>query len=89
MWYSPNMSGKKKAPPKAEKLLDFHSDIVKETLTKHPSHPLILVGKSMGSRVGGMVASLKDNGVSAIVGLCYPLKVVSRKERERQEKNFC
>lgn len=42
--------GKRKAPPKAEKLVEFHSGIVKETAAKFPGHPLILAGKSMGSR---------------------------------------
>lgn len=42
--------GKRKAPPKAEKLVEFHSDIVKKAVAKYPEHPLILVGKSMGSR---------------------------------------
>lgn len=42
--------GKKGAPPKAEKLVEFHSDIVKKTVAKYPEHPVILVGKSMGSR---------------------------------------
>lgn len=42
--------GKKRAPPKAEKLVEFHSNIVKETATNYPGHPLILAGKSMGSR---------------------------------------
>ena len=42
--------GKKRAPPKAEKLVDFHKDIVKNTVAKYPGNPLILAGKSMGSR---------------------------------------
>jgi hypothetical protein len=42
--------GKKRAPPKAEKLVEFHKDIVKKTTDKYPAHPLILAGKSMGSR---------------------------------------
>ncbi|XP_061337885.1 uncharacterized protein LOC133284798 [Gastrolobium bilobum] len=71
----PYMSGgKKRAPPKAEKLVEFHSNIVKETATKYPGRPLILAGKSMGSRVGCMVASLKDINVHAVVCLGYPLK---------------
>ncbi|KAG2410859.1 uncharacterized protein HKW66_Vig0015240 [Vigna angularis] len=69
-----NMSGKKRAPPKAEKLVEFHSNIVKETATKYPGHPVVLAGKSMGSRVGCMVASMEDNNVSAVVCLGYPLK---------------
>ena len=42
--------GKRRAPPKAEKLVEFHSDIVTKTAAKYPGHPLILAGKSMGSR---------------------------------------
>ncbi|THG23641.1 uncharacterized protein LOC114301938 [Camellia sinensis] len=42
--------GKRGAPPKAEKLVDFHVDVVKKAVAKYPEHPLILVGKSMGSR---------------------------------------
>lgn len=43
--------GKKRAPPKAEKLVDFHAEFVKQTVAKYPGHPLILAGKSMGSRL--------------------------------------
>lgn len=46
-----DMSGKKRAPPKAEKLVEFHSNIVKETATTYPGHPVVLAGKSMGSRL--------------------------------------
>ena len=42
--------GKKRAPPKAKKLVEFHKDIVRNTVAKYPGHPLILAGKSMGSR---------------------------------------
>ncbi|XP_038679203.1 KAT8 regulatory NSL complex subunit 3 isoform X2 [Tripterygium wilfordii] len=66
--------GKRKAPPKAEKLVEFHSNIVKETVAKYPGHPLILAGKSMGSRVSCMVAAEPVIDVSAVVCLGYPLK---------------
>lgn len=42
--------GKRRAPPKAEKLVEFHSDVVRKAAAKYPGHPLILAGKSMGSR---------------------------------------
>ncbi|KAL9255603.1 hypothetical protein AKJ16_DCAP13302 [Drosera capensis] len=45
------VGGKRGAPPKAEKLVDFHLDAVKKTNLKYPGHPLILAGKSMGSRL--------------------------------------
>ncbi|KAK8977988.1 hypothetical protein V6N11_062792 [Hibiscus sabdariffa] len=71
----PYMSGgKRKAPPKAEKLVDFHSDVVKDAVSKYPGHPLILAGKSMGSRVSCMVAAQEDIAASLIVCLGYPLK---------------
>lgn len=67
-------AGEQKAPPKAEKLVKFHSDIVKKAAAKYPDHPLILVGKSMGSRVSCIVAGEEELGASAIVCLGYPLK---------------
>lgn len=66
--------GKRRAPPKAEKLVDFHADVVREAVAKYPGHPLILAGKSMGSRVSCMVACKEDICASAIVCLGYPLK---------------
>ncbi|KAL3635678.1 hypothetical protein CASFOL_020225 [Castilleja foliolosa] len=66
--------GKRRAPPKAEKLVDFHCDIVKKTMAKYPGHPVVLAGKSMGSRVSCMVAGEKDITASAVICLGYPLK---------------
>ncbi|XP_059642432.1 uncharacterized protein LOC132284350 [Cornus florida] len=66
--------GKRRAPPKAEKLVEFHSEIVRKTAATYPGHPLVLVGKSMGSRVSCMVAGEKDIDASVVVCLGYPLK---------------
>ncbi|XP_065859024.1 uncharacterized protein [Euphorbia lathyris] len=66
--------GKKRAPPKAEKLVEFHKDIVKNTVSKYPGHPLILAGKSMGSRVSCMVAAEDEIETLAVICLGYPLK---------------
>ncbi|XP_027182832.1 KAT8 regulatory NSL complex subunit 3 [Coffea eugenioides] len=66
--------GKRKAPPKAEKLVEFHTDIVRKTMQMYAGHPLIMVGKSMGSRVSCMVASGKEVNALAVVCLGYPLK---------------
>ncbi|CAH9106630.1 unnamed protein product [Cuscuta europaea] len=74
-------SGKRRAPPKAEKLVDFHLDVIKNAVAKYPDHPLILVGKSMGSRVSCMVAG-KDIGASAVVCLGYPLKGINGSMRD-------
>ncbi|KAJ8616281.1 hypothetical protein MRB53_035653 [Persea americana] len=74
--------GKRKAPPKAEKLVEFHSDIVRKAVAEYPGHPLILVGKSMGSRVSCMVAGEEDVHASAIVCLGYPLKGINGAVRD-------
>eukprot|EP01018_Ginkgo_biloba_P004488 Gb_07873 [translate_table: standard] len=69
--------GKRGAPPKAEKLVDAHVEEVKQSVAKHPGHPLVLVGKSMGARVSCMVAGREDVEVSAVICLGYPLKGAS------------
>ncbi|XP_047966226.1 KAT8 regulatory NSL complex subunit 3 isoform X1 [Salvia hispanica] len=66
--------GKRRAPPKAEKLVDFHYDVVRKVMATYPGHPLVLAGKSMGSRVCCMVAGEKNIYASAVVCLGYPLK---------------
>ncbi|TYJ07736.1 hypothetical protein E1A91_A11G026100v1 [Gossypium mustelinum] len=71
----PYMSeGKRRSPPKAEKLVDFHTNVVKNAVAKYPGHPLILAGKSMGSRISCMVAGREDISPLLIVCLGYPLK---------------
>ncbi|MBA0714368.1 hypothetical protein Golax_013344 [Gossypium laxum] len=66
--------GKRRSPPKAEKLVDFHTNVVKNAVSKYPGHPLILAGKSMGSRISCMVAGREDISPLLIVCLGYPLK---------------
>ncbi|EFJ06893.1 hypothetical protein SELMODRAFT_430261 [Selaginella moellendorffii] len=67
--------GKKGAPPKAEKLVDFHLQQVNKGVEKYPGHPVVLVGKSMGSRVGCMVAAKAgSHQIAAVICLGYPLK---------------
>uniref|UniRef100_A0A287HHZ4 KANL3/Tex30 alpha/beta hydrolase-like domain-containing protein n=2 Tax=Hordeum vulgare subsp. vulgare TaxID=112509 RepID=A0A287HHZ4_HORVV len=47
----PYMSGgKRRPPPKADKLVDHHLSVVKNVVAEHPGHPLVLMRKSMGSR---------------------------------------
>ncbi|CAN4127246.1 unnamed protein product [Withania somnifera] len=72
-WMIRHVWWKEESSPKAEKLVDFHTNIVKEVAAKYPGHPLILAGKSMGSRVSCMVA-VNGIAVSAIICLGYPLK---------------
>ncbi|XP_052154601.1 uncharacterized protein LOC127772686 isoform X2 [Oryza glaberrima] len=85
----PYMSGgKRRAPPKAEKLVDHHLGVVKDAVAKHPGHPLVLMGKSMGSRVSCMVADSDDIIVSAVICLGYPLKGVNGAVRDETLLNL-
>ncbi|GJW80377.1 KAT8 regulatory NSL complex subunit 3 [Tanacetum coccineum] len=64
----------RKPPPKAEKLVEFHSGYRKENANSIATCHIILVGKSMGSRVSCMVAAEDGIEASAVVCLGYPLK---------------
>eukprot|EP00897_Mesotaenium_endlicherianum_P007993 jgi/Mesen1/7221/ME000372S06464 len=68
-------AGKKAGPPKAENLVEFHAQQLLRAQDSYPGHPLILCGKSMGSRVGCMVAADESCGAAAVVCIGYPLKV--------------
>ncbi|KAK8939628.1 hypothetical protein KSP40_PGU009406 [Platanthera guangdongensis] len=73
--YADISGGKRRAPPKAEKLVDHHLEIVKVAVQKHPDHPLVLVGKSMGSRHSCFMKAYEDDtNISTIICLGYPLK---------------
>ncbi|KAI3501389.1 hypothetical protein L1887_29257 [Cichorium endivia] len=73
----PYISGRRKAAPDAEKLVGFHLEFVRKVAAKYPEHPLILIGKSLGSRVSCMVAADNDIGALAVVCLGYPLKAIN------------
>ncbi|EPS62430.1 hypothetical protein M569_12359, partial [Genlisea aurea] len=80
----PYISGtaKRRAPPKAESLVDFHCDIARKASEKYPGHPLVLAGKSMGSRISCMVSGREDISASAVVCLGYPLKGINGSMRD-------
>ncbi|XP_076918807.1 uncharacterized protein LOC143579356 [Bidens hawaiensis] len=73
----PYINGRRKAAPKPEKLVGFHSDVVRKAAAKYPEHPLILAGKSLGSRVSCMVAAEDGIEASAVICLGYPLKATN------------
>ncbi|XP_073386454.1 uncharacterized protein [Physcomitrium patens] len=59
-------NGKKGAPPKAEKLVESHREEISRAVSQHPGHPLVLVGKSMGSRVSCIIAGTEGTDVAAV-----------------------
>ncbi|MCO5578331.1 hypothetical protein L7F22_032172 [Adiantum nelumboides] len=80
--------GKKGAPPKADKLIVPHTEEIRKAQSKYPGHPLVLAGKSMGSRVSCMVAGEETLEVSAIVCLGYPLKGITGALRDETLLNL-
>jgi hypothetical protein len=67
----PYMQGKKRAPDPQPVLIRAHLNAVAEAVARHPDHELILIGKSMGSRMGCHVAL--EHPVSKLICLGYPL----------------
>ncbi|MCO5580039.1 hypothetical protein L7F22_033905 [Adiantum nelumboides] len=80
--------GKKGAPPKAENLIVPHTEEIRKAQSKYPGHPLVLAGKSMGSRVSCMVAGEETLEVLAIVCLGYPLKATTGALRDETLLNL-
>jgi uncharacterized protein len=67
----PYMQGKKRAPDPQPTLIRAHLAAIEQAQARHPDHDLILIGKSMGSRIGCHVAL--ERPVSKLVCLGYPL----------------
>lgn len=67
----PYMQGKRRAPDSQPVLVRAHLAAIEGAQAKHPDHDLILIGKSMGSRMGCHVAL--ERSVSKLVCLGYPL----------------
>ena len=67
----PYMQGKKRAPDPQPVLVRAHLAAIDRALSRHPGHELVLIGKSMGSRMGCHVAL--ERPVTKLVCLGYPL----------------
>jgi uncharacterized protein len=67
----PYMQGKKRAPDPQPVLMRAHLEAIDQARARHPDHDLILIGKSMGSRIGCHVAN--ERPVARVVCLGYPL----------------
>jgi uncharacterized protein len=67
----PYMQGKRRAPDPQPVLVRAHLAAIEQAEARHPDHELILIGKSMGARMGCHVAL--ERPVSKLVCLGYPL----------------
>lgn len=81
----PYMQAKRRRPDPMPVLLGAHRAVIEQATTGRGA-PLVLVGKSMGSRVGCHVATAGDEvarKVRALVCLGYPLKGTSGALRDQ------
>lgn len=83
----PYMRAGKKRPDRPAVLLEAHREALDEALERHGTRPVVLIGKSMGSRMGCHLATEPDLGevVRAIVCLGYPLVGGGRTRSVRDE----
>jgi predicted alpha/beta-hydrolase family hydrolase len=79
----PYMRERRKAPDPQPKLVAAHREAIATALGRHEG-PLVLAGKSMGSRIGCHVA-LEDPNVRALVCLGYPLSSPGKRSALRDE----
>jgi predicted alpha/beta-hydrolase family hydrolase len=79
----PYMQGKKRAPDPQPVLVRAHLAAIAEAEARHPDHELVLIGKSMGSRMGCHVAL--ERPVSKLVCLGYPLVAPGNSAKVRDQ----
>ena len=83
----PYMAAGKRRPDPLPALMLAHQQAITEA-TRGKRSPLVLIGKSMGSRVGCHVASAQDaiaERVRAVICLGYPLKGMGKTQKLRDE----
>jgi uncharacterized protein len=78
----PYMKERRKRPDPPAKLVASHREALVEARKQH-SGPIILIGKSMGGRIGCQVAC--EEPVSAVICLGYPLCAAGDRTRVRAE----
>lgn len=83
----PYMRAGRKAPDRPAILLDAHREALDAALARHGARPVVLIGKSMGSRMGCHLSTEPDvrPSVAAIVCLGYPLVGAGKKASVRDE----
>lgn len=83
----PYMAAGKRRPDPPARLLDAHADALRDARAAHPGQPVVLIGKSMGSRMGCHLANDPEFRplVSAVVTLGYPLVGAGKTRKVRDE----
>ncbi|MDX2020182.1 MAG: alpha/beta fold hydrolase [Deltaproteobacteria bacterium] len=73
----PFMRQGSKRPDRLPVLVAAHQEAITQASQQAPDQPLVLAGKSMGSRIGCHVAAGKQHPVRALVCFGYPLRSAS------------
>jgi len=83
----PYMRSGKKRPDRHPVLLQAHAEALAQAVETHRDHPVVLIGKSMGSRIGCHLTNEPGLGdpVRAVVCLGYPLVGFGKVRRVRDE----
>ena len=71
----------KKRPDRHPVLLDAHEAALAEH--RRPGEPVVLVGKSMGSRIGCHLAAERVPDITALICLGYPLASMGKRDKLR------
>ena len=72
----------KRPPDRMPKLLARHRRALDEARAAHPGVPVVLAGKSMGSRVGCTLSVEPDVHVAGLICFGYPLVGMNGKRRD-------
>jgi len=82
----PYMREGRRRPDRAEKLIAAHREAIAAAKKQYPRRKLVLIGKSMGSRMGcHVMVNDPPTGVLALVCLGYPLVGAGKTKKVRDE----
>ena len=79
------MAAGRRTPDRLPKLLARHKAVYDSQASRRFEQPLVLMGKSMGSRVGCHLANEPDVWVRALVCFGYPLVGIGKASKVRSE----
>jgi uncharacterized protein len=79
----PYMAMGKRRPDPQPALIEAHRAALTAARARHPALPVVLIGKSMGGRIGCHVATIES--VSAVVCLGYPLRGAGKNGKLRDQ----
>ncbi|CAM3674329.1 alpha/beta family hydrolase [Parendozoicomonas haliclonae] len=77
------VTGKKRPPEKAEKLIPQWLDIIEHIKAESAGMPLFIGGKSMGGRMASLAAKEQPEGIHGVICLGYPFYAIGKPEKPR------